>query len=243
MTMSPRTVLGYRKNGRPIYPIAGGSEPPVQSSSPTGGDSANDTPPAPAPRTFTQDEVNAIATRESAAAQRTAQQQLLQSLGVPDADALKALVDAQRAAEEAGKTELQKQQDAAAKAAADAAADRQAAAAERFEARVEREFAKAGIAVDDEAKIGRLRRMITLDTSADAAAIKAEIATLKTDFPALFGAPTAGDIPAAPGSDPAGKPPPTPPGSKSALERGRERAKARAGGGNAGGGYLTPPGS
>lgn len=248
MSMSPRIPVGYRKDGRPIFPIRGGSEPPNQpspNSPPPGGPPAPapaDPPPANPPRTFTQDEVNAIATREATAAQRTAQQALLQSLGVTDADALKALVDAQRAAEEAGKTQLQRDQEAATAAKTAADAERAEAAKERFEARVERAFAKAGVGVEDEAKLARLRRMVTLDTSADAAAITAEIATLKTDFPALFTTTAEGTPPPAPGSDPGGRPPNTPPGSKTAIERGRERAKARSGGNPAGGGYLKPPG-
>lgn len=196
--------------------------------------------PAPAPRTFTQDEVNAIATRESTAAQRTAQQQLLQQLGFESAEAAQAAIAAAKAAEEAGKTDLQRQQEATAAAKAAADADRAAAATERFEARVERAFAQAGIPVEDEAKLGRLRRMVTLDNSADAAAIKAEIETLKTEFPGLFGVPGIVEVPPAPGSDPKGGPPPTPPGSKSKMELGRERAKSRSGA--SAGGYLTPPG-
>lgn len=45
-THAPGTILGYRKDGRPIYPIAGGSEdaPPVPS-----GDQPPADPPAPQP--------------------------------------------------------------------------------------------------------------------------------------------------------------------------------------------------
>lgn len=200
-------------------------------------------PTPPAPRTFSQDEVNAIATREAQAAERTAQQKLLQTIGVDTPEALKALVDAQRAADEAGKSQLQRDQEAAQAARAAADAEKASAATERFEARVERAFASVGVLSDGtpegDAKIARIRRMITVDATADYAAVQADVAAIRTDFPALF-SPTEGTPPPAPGSDPKGRPPVTPPGSKSAMERGRERAKAETG--SAHGGYMTPPG-
>lgn len=227
-------VLGHRKNGQPIYAIRGGApdDPPPS-------DPPADPPKVDLPKSFTQAEVNAIATREAQAAERTAQTKLLQSLGFDTPEAAKAAVDAARAAEDAGKTEVQRQQEAAAAAKTAADNDRQAAASERFEAKLERNFAKAGVDVDSPS-FARIRRMVTLDTSADAAAIQAEIDTIKTDFPALFGT-AGGTPPPAPGSDPHGRPPATPPGSKTAMERGRERAKATSPA-NAGGGYLKPPG-
>lgn len=215
----------------------GGGTPPTPPPNPA----PAPTPPASAPRTFSQDEVTAIATREAKAAETAAQTKLLQSLGFESAEAAQAAVAAAKAAEEAGKTQLQRDQEAAAAARTAADAEKAEAARERFEAKVERAFAKAGVAIDDEPKLARLRRMVTLDPSADAAAITAEIDTLKTDFPALF-AKTTEDPPGSPGSDPKGKPPATPPGGKSKMELGRERAKARTGA-SSGGGYLKPPGT
>ena len=65
-------------------------------------------PPTP-PRTFTQDEVNAFLAEEK----RKAGEALTAKYG--DLDQLKSLADAQKAAEEAAKTEAQKQADALAK--------------------------------------------------------------------------------------------------------------------------------
>lgn len=248
MTTAPIPV-GFRKDGRPIYPIRGGSEPPAQPPAPPAPPAEPPAPPAtpPAPRTFSQDEVTAIATRESQAAERSAQQKLLQELGVDSSDALKALVAAQRQADEAGKTELQRQQEAAANARREADAEKVSAAAERFEARVERAFASVGAVSDGtpegDAKLARIRRMITVDPTADYAAVRADVDAIRTDFPTLFGGTTADGAPPAPPSDPKGKPPATPPGSKTAMERGAERAKARfTGSSDAAGGYIKPPG-
>lgn len=44
-SLAPRTIVGYRKNGKPIFPIAGGSEPPTPPVPPT--PPTPPTPPAP----------------------------------------------------------------------------------------------------------------------------------------------------------------------------------------------------
>lgn len=249
----PLTLLGYRKDGRPIYLIKGGSGPPTppppSPPPPPAPESPPPNPPTPPPappRTFSQDEVNAIATREAQAAERTAQQKLFQSLGLENADQLKELVERQRKADDAGKSELQKQQDAATAERKAAEAEKVAAAVERFDARVERAFASVGAVSDgtpeSDARLSRIRRMITVDQTADYAAVKADVDAIRTEFPALFGEPGGTPPPGSPPSDPKGKPPPTPPGSKSALQRGLDRGKA-AFTGPTGGGYIEPAGT
>jgi hypothetical protein len=87
---SPLEPLGHRDDGRPIYPILGAS----------GEDPSNQ--PAAEPKTFTQDQVNALLAREKQQGSRSAVKELLEQTGFADAAALAAFIQDKRDVEAAG---------------------------------------------------------------------------------------------------------------------------------------------
>ncbi len=191
--------VGYRKNGRPIFPIRGGSGP-----------TGEPTPVAVAPAGLTQEAVNAIVKRESDAAKAAgitaAQAEMEAAFGMPVAE-VKAFIEAKKASDDAAKTESQRAVDAANKAATDAQALAATAAQEVFGSRAEIALIRAGLALPDGAKddviagiLTRVRGMLTVQVSATPEQISADVAALKAAFPALF-TPATGKI-VAPGTDP-----------------------------------------
>jgi hypothetical protein len=187
----PGSIIGYGKRG-PIRLIAGAAE----------GD-----PPADPPVSFDQDAVNRIAAREKAQGKAAAVAEIATQLGMSVEDAKKVL-EGHKAAEDAAKTEAQRQVDAA-KAETNAAKDERAqVVAERHTLNVERALLLAGLpAGDDDAAaklLGRAAKLVDVEPGADRAAIAAAVTTLKTELPALFTATAA----------PGGTPPPAPPKGK-----------------------------
>jgi len=83
--------------------------------------------PAPTPNaggnsgTFTQEQLNQIVSDRAKRAEEAAVKKLLEGLGVQSADEIKAILDAKKLADEASKTELQKQADRATAAEAESA--------------------------------------------------------------------------------------------------------------------------
>lgn len=168
------------------------SEPPAD---PGGDPTPKPTPPAnpPAdpgpPRTFVQEEVNAIATREhergAREAKKQAEEALLKTLGVESMDQvadLAALAAAAKAADDANKTQAQKDAEAAAKARAEAEADRATAAAERQATRLERTLSAAGM--DEATQEFITVPGLTVDSTPED--IKAAVDKMKADQPNLF---------------------------------------------------------
>ena len=175
------------------------------------------TPPAPvppAPRTFTQDEVTGMMTREKADGRTAATREITEKLGGMSIEDAAALIEAARKADEANQTQAQRDAAAAATAKADADRLKAEAAADRHAARVERLLTGA---VDVEVAA----RALNVPVGADDATIKAAIDELKTKVPGLFGA-----APAAPHTDPS-RPPANPPAAKTAQERADAVAAAR----------------
>ena len=174
------------------------------------------TPPAPpAPRTFTQDEVTAMMTREKADGRSAATREIADKLGMSIDDAT-ALLAAAKAADDANKTQAQRDAADAATAKADAEKIKAEAAADRHAARVERLLGTAGAA-----NVAVAARAIDVTVGADESTVTAAIEKLKTDAPGLFGA-----APAAPHTDPS-KPPATPPAKGTAAERAAAIAESR----------------
>lgn len=212
------SILGYRQVQTDgftflVDPISGRVLPMVR-----GGADGDDLDDGNAPKTFTQEQVDAIASRARAEAKRSAANDLATELGCTVAEA-KAKIEAAAAADDAVKTEAQRALDAANTAKAEAEAQQAAAKAERLAARVERKLTAAGV---PEATLARAARLIDVDPDADDDAIAAEVDTLRTEVPALF---TTGD-----GATP---PPGIPPakqrkqtGGKTPQERARERFAA-----------------
>jgi hypothetical protein len=179
-------------------------------------------------KTFTQDDLNRIATREKAEGRKAALAEVAEQLGVSVDDA-KALLAKAKADEDKTKSEADKEREKAAKEREDAARDREAAKGEVHQARLERAFAREGLDLtDDGAKAGRVLRMVTVEAGATYDEVLADVQTIKKDFPGLFGEDAGGDGKGkrkAPGSDPKGAPP-KPTGGEDKFSAGGERAKA-----------------
>lgn len=181
-------------------------------------------PPPPTEKTLSQTEVNDIVTRRTKEASEKAAKDFADQLGVPLEEA-KRIIKERQEADEKNATDLQKAQ----KAQADAEADRDTkvttAQRELHLERADRALVAAGIP-DDDAKLARLRGMLTVEVGAPYEDVKKDVEKLKTDFPALFDAPPPpGTPPKPPGSGPKG----SPPGGKvdqDAMQRGLDRAKA-----------------
>ena len=182
-------------------------------------------------RTFTQEDVNRIATREKNQGRQAATQELAEELGV-SLDEAKSIIQEARKKEESEKSEAQKAKDAADREKQEAETAKAEAARERYEARVERALLRAGIDGDDESKLSRLSRMITVEVDASQEDINADVDQIKTDFPELFGAKEegGGGRKPPPSSDPGGTPPKNRQ-QEDAFSKGAERAKQHASGG------------
>lgn len=215
MTKIPSLV--GRKNNRWLFSdgtwlpvVAGGIDNPPSPPPPA--------PPAPAPpepgKSFTQDDITRIATREKAEGRQAGINEILKELGVTDLEEGKTLLKRIRDAEDAQKTQAQKDAEAALTAKAEADKARKEAALERLMAKTERALLKAGV---PDTKLEKVAKLVSLDSKADDAAIAQAVEDVKKDFPELFtGAapPDPGKNPPKP-SDPGGPPrPPAPTDSK-----------------------------
>lgn len=132
-------------------------------------------------KTFTQEEVNRIATKEARDAERKAQERLSQDLGLPLEEVKKILAD-RKTAEEGKLTEAEKAVREAAQAKAEAEADRAAAAKERHDARIERFLGQAGVQGD----LSKATRLLDVKIGADEAEIGEAVEVLKKEIPGLF---------------------------------------------------------
>jgi len=177
------------------------------------------TPPAPAPaptppepgKTFTQEDITRIATREKAEGRTAATNELLKSLGVETMEQAQEILKRQRDADEATKTQQQKDAERAAKDREEAAKEKTSATHERMMAKIERALVRAGVqdgTLDDVAKL------VTIDdpSKADDGVIKTAVEALKARLPMLFGpaSPEPGSGPPKPGDPGPGPRPPKP---------------------------------
>lgn len=220
---------------KPLSPIAHRASirfveepPPSGEENPPAGGGGAPAGEKPAEKTFTQAELNAIATREKNEGKAAAERSIAEQLGVSIEDA-KAIIKQSKDAADAKKSEADKDREAAAKEKTAAEADRQAAALEVHNARLERAFLKEGIDFDElgEDKAKRLLGLVTAQSGASYDDVLKDVQQIKADFPALFGAPEeTGTKRKAPGSDPKGAPP-KPNAGEDKYAKGAERAKAR----------------
>lgn len=191
------------------------------------GDGAKTDPPAtdpPASRTFSQEEVTRMLTREKdqgeAAALRKLEEQLQAEFGV-DLDTAKQMLKASKDRQEAEKTEAQRAKEAADAEKAAAAKERQEAARDRHSIKVERALLKAGAEAENTELLSRL---VDAEVGADPDAITAAVEAVKTKFPAEFGASGGGGP--TDGEAQGGRRPPKP-STETEVERGKKRALAR----------------
>ena len=183
-------------------------------------------------KTFTQEDVQAIASREKDQGKRAALDEMQRVLGVTVEEA-KAIIDEAGKRTDADKTEAQRARDAADKERGEAESAKAEAVRERHEAQIERALVKAG--VTDEAKISRMARLVEVDTGADAETVKAAVADLRRERPELFT--TTAPVP---NSDPSGKPPRQRNNDESAMARGVKRGLSSSTPGTGIGGYDLP---
>lgn len=170
-------------------------------------------------KTFTQAQLNAISAREKAqgkaAGKAEAEQAMADMLGVSIEEA-KAIIAERKTAEDAKKSDADKDREKAAKVLADAEKAKADAALETHAARVERALAREGLVTDDtdegRKKFERVQRLVTVEVGASLEDVLADVQSVKADFPELFGGAKTvegdGKKPKGklPNSDPAGKP-------------------------------------
>ncbi|MFB7323414.1 hypothetical protein [Streptomyces sp. NPDC056190] len=220
----PRTPVGYRRDGRPIFPILGAdpTDPSNQQLPPAPNPAA---PPAP---TLDQDALNRLLAREKQQGGRAAVRELVEQLGFTKADDLTAFVQTQRDAQTAALSELERREQAAAEKET-AAAQREAQAVARERAAARRAVLVGLGATGDDLKDAEL--LLVVDADADEQALTEAAEALKTRRPELFGGSTTTVPPAAPGGSPAGGPPPRGSNMPKPGQHGAEIARQR--------GFLT----
>ncbi len=220
--LPPSGPVGYRRDGRPIYPILGASSADETDDhlddAGDGGDQGQQV-------TVTQDRLGKMLTREKAQGERAAIKRLLTTLGFDTPKALTEFVTEQREAERAALSEVERREQAAAERELQAAR-REELAAERERAALRR-AALVALGASGEDLVDAERLLATDDEDADDTQIQAAAEALRARRPELFGEVRTPPVPAAPAGAPAGRgpsrttPPPKP--GAAGLEMARRR--------------------
>lgn len=189
----------------------------AQASDPGTPSGAPEAPPAIV--SLPQPEFDRLLGQRVAEAGRASTKKALAELGVNSLDEAKTLIAAQKAADDANRTEVERAIARANEEKVAAERERSSIAVDRHSLNVERALMAAG-AQGDPTKIARL---IEVEVGADPVALKAAVDAAKADFPSLFGAQVA---PFAPSEPTGGGAPSRPAHSPDARTRGEERAKA-----------------
>ncbi|MGW3563062.1 hypothetical protein ACWDSL_04015 [Streptomyces sp. NPDC000941] len=193
-----RRPVGYRRDGRPIYPILGASSEDEASERL---DDAGDVEPAQV--TVTQERLGKLLTREKQQGERAAIKRLLATLGFENPKDLTQFVTAQREAEQAALSEVERREQAAAERELQAT-QREEAAAERERAAIRRAVLVALGAKGDD--LADAERLLATDDEADEAQVAAAGEALRVRRPELFGD-VRTPVSAAPDGAPAGRGP------------------------------------
>lgn len=196
---SPTAVLGFRRDGRPIFPVLGASSEDPSNSPDT-------------QVTFGQQQLQHLMAREKDQGARAGARALVDRLGFASAAELEAFVTAQREAEKQQLTEVQRrEQELTAREAAASQREAQAIAREREAVRraTLAGLGATGTGLDDAVVL--LRTPDDADDADDAALAQAA-QDLRQRRPELFGpaSPGPAPVPPAPGGAPASVPPPRP---------------------------------
>lgn len=175
--------LGWLSGGQ-FYPIGG-----ISGGADDGGDSGDDGGDddggagGDGGRTFTQDDLTRVGTREKREGKRAGQRELLEALGFNDVDEATEFVQSMKDRQDADKDELTREKEAAAKTRAEGEAAKTAAAQARHEANVLKGLLLAGA---DVKSADKLVRMVDAEVGAEADDIATAVESLKEEFPALF---------------------------------------------------------
>ncbi|MEU0009393.1 hypothetical protein ABZ079_35535 [Streptomyces sp. NPDC006314] len=201
----PRTPVGYRRDGRPIFPILGADPTdPSNQQIPAAPPADPAAPPAGAQQGLDQDALNRLLAREKQQGERAAVRKLVEQLGFSKADDLTAFVRQQREAEQASLSELERREQAADEREANAV-QREAQAIARERAAVRRAVL-VGLGATG-ADLADAELLLAVEDDADETALAEAAAALKTGRPELFGGSTTVVPAPAPGGSPAGGPP------------------------------------
>ncbi|WP_433547176.1 hypothetical protein ACQPZG_20385 [Streptomyces sp. CA-294286] len=210
---APHSVLGYRRDGRPIFPVLGASPE----------DESNDEHNV----TLSQAKLNTLLSREKDQGGRAALRALAEKLGFSSTSDLSDYVSGQRQAEQEQLTEAQRREQLLAEREK-AAVAREAQALSR-----ERDAARRALL----AGVGALGRdlddavaLLRVPDDADESAVGEAVQDLKSRRPELFSPAPPGTsvLPAAPGGAPASVPPSRPGGvERKPGSAGMEMARRR----------------
>ncbi|MEU9188224.1 hypothetical protein AB0D14_27545 [Streptomyces sp. NPDC048484] len=200
-SLPPRSPVGYRRDGRPIYPILGASS---EDETNDHLDDADDSGSQEQQVTVTQDRLGKMLTKEKAQGERAAIKRLLSSLGFDTPKALTDFVTLQREAEQAAMTEVERREQVAAEKELQAAR-REELAAERERAALRR-AALVSLGAEGDDLVDAERLLAVDDEDADESQISAAAEALRSRRPELFGE-VRRQVPAAPDGAPAGRGP------------------------------------
>ena len=177
-----RSPVGYRRDGRPIYPILGASS---EDETNEHLDDAGDGGGQEQQVTVTQDRLGKMLTREKAQGERAAIKRLLVTLGFDTPKALTEFVTAQREAEQAALTEVERRNRPPQERELQAAR-REELAAERERAALRR-AALVALGAEGDDLVDAERLLAVDDEDADEAQIQAAAEALRSRRPELFG--------------------------------------------------------
>lgn len=197
---NPGAVLGYRRDGRPIFPILGAS--------------SEDPSNAAVKVSFDQQQLQQLMAREKDQGQRSGARALVEKLGFTSASELERFITQQREAEQAQLTEAQRREQEL--DAREAAAIQREAAASSRERDAARRATLAGLGATGE-DLNDAVALLRVPDDADDTAVAQAASDLRDRRPELFTPvpKTPGSIPSAPGGSPASVPPPRPGGQTS----------------------------
>lgn len=135
-------------------------------------------------KSFTQRQVNAVATREKREGKKAGKNELLKALGYATEEELKEAIEAKQEADaKKPDPEVDKERKKLDREKAETKAEREAAAKDRHAAKVERFLLKGGASLS---KLERLSRLIDIEVGADDDEIEDAIDSLKEELPELF---------------------------------------------------------
>lgn len=135
-------------------------------------------------KTFTQRQVNAVATREKREGKKAGRRELLEELGFESVDELRESIQKQKEGKAKDDDELSKERKKLEKEKSDAEKLRSEAAKDRHDARVERRLLSAGVPLK---KLEKVARLVDVEIGVEADEIDDAIDSIKEDFPELFG--------------------------------------------------------
>lgn len=180
------------------------------------------------PRTFTQEELTAIASKEKDQGRRAERSALLEGTGFESIDELRAAAKAAREAEEARLTDAQRREREIEQRET-TLAERELANAARAASLARRTALVSVGAIGEDLKDAEALLAARLPVDADEAAITAAVAEVQTRRPELFGAAPAAGRPPAPDARLRGVPPRAPVPLNEKGARGRAEAERRFG--------------